>query len=185
MKGLEHLFCDERLRELGLFSLEGRRLQGISSINTWKEGVKKKKNGAKLLSVVPLARTKGNKHEHQRPEVPPEHQEALLCCVAGWAPAQAAKEATQSPWRSEVTCTQPWTPWPGYLCLSRGWARWTQKSLPTSAALGFWDSGKTHVGLHFEWVQWTLVVVIHRQAEQPELAPKVLIYLYICKDRLI
>ncbi|KAK4831177.1 hypothetical protein QYF61_015647, partial [Mycteria americana] len=52
MKELENLSCEERLRELGLFSLEKGRLRGTLSIsvNTWKE-------------VVPIGRTRGNGHK--------------------------------------------------------------------------------------------------------------------------
>lgn len=61
LKGLEHLSYEERLRLLGVFSLQ-KRLRGIIIVYKYLAG-ENEEGRARIFSVLPVEMTGGNEHK--------------------------------------------------------------------------------------------------------------------------
>ena len=62
-RGLKNLLHEEKLRTLGLFSLEKRRLRGdLINAYTYLKG-RNQVDGTRLFSVIPSNRTSGNRNK--------------------------------------------------------------------------------------------------------------------------
>ena len=76
---------------------------------------------ARLFSVIPSARRRGNEHELEH-KVLSEDQEALLCCM--W-----------SLLLGDLQKLPAWAPCSECPCLSKSWEGWTQKVLLVSTVM--------------------------------------------------
>jgi len=143
IQGLEHLPYEERLRELGLFNLEKRRLRGdLRNASKSLQGGGQE-DGARLFPVVPSDRARGNGHklEQRKLQLNPRKNFFALRVTEPW-PRLPREAVTESP---SLEIFQPrldkvlYSPlWVTLLGQGVGLGD-PQGSLPTPTMLGFWD----------------------------------------------
>ena len=102
MRGLEHLPYEERLKTLGLFSLKNRRLRG-DLINVYKYLVGQSQvDGARLLSVVPSNRTRGNGHKLECKKFHLNMRKSFFTGEGDGAPEQAVESPSLEIFRTSL-----------------------------------------------------------------------------------
>jgi len=121
IKGLEHLSYEEKLRELELFCMKSSRLK-VDLINVYKYlkgGCKE--GGARLLSVVPSTRTRGNGHKlkHRRFSLTIRKHLFTMRATEHWhrLPREAAESPSSETLKSCLDIAVGKSRWS---CLSRG-----------------------------------------------------------------
>jgi len=115
MRGLEHLSYEERLRELGLFSLEKRRLRGdLRNTSEYLQGGGQE-DGARLYSVVPSDRTSGNGHKLEQRKLQLNPRKNFFPLRVMKPLPRLPREAVESPSLeifqprlAAVLCSLPW-----------------------------------------------------------------------------
>lgn len=127
-----NIFQMKRLRKLGLFSLEN------SEDIMGKNG----DEGSRLFSEVPCDRTRGNQHKLKEIEfnLNTKKKNAFLLWEMGSNTGTGCPETLWSLglWRSsKATWKWSWAPCSGCPYFSRGWTRWTYRSLSISTYLWF------------------------------------------------